>query len=318
MANPSRKYDLIAIDLDGTFLGPGSSLIDANIEAVERARAEGVRIVFCTGRGLAESRFACEATGNGDVVVVAGGAIVADPATGRTLHRFAMDHELVESAVDELLALDHPAMVLKDPAGAGYDYLVVNGAKRLSLDAVTEWWFSEMDVTVRFTEDLGRDAHPEHTVRVGACARAAALAPVKGMLESRFGERAMIQHFKAVVAPEHVQDRVGDTVGGGAGGAVSFTEDRHGEEVHILEIFDPGAHKWGALEWILARDGIDPDRVVAIGDEINDVTMLRSAGLGIAMGNAVAAAVEAADVTTESHGAAGVASAIGRVLSGEW
>lgn len=307
VARMPTVFDVIAIDLDGTFLGPGSALLERNVEAVKRARAEGVRVIFCTGRGLAESRFAYEACGPDDLVVVAGGAIVSDPATGETVHRFAMDAELVEEAVARLLELDHPAMVLKDPAAAGYDYLVVNGHKRLSLDSVTEWWFSEMDVTARFCEDLARDGHPEHTVRVGACARAATLAPIKGVLEESFGKRAMIQHFKAVVAPDRVQDQV------------AFSgQAAEGEEVHILEVFDARAHKWNALKWILDRDGIDPSRVLAIGDEINDVTMLRGAGMGVAMGNAVAAAREAADAETAANHLGGVADAIERALAGGW
>ncbi|MEM9065550.1 MAG: HAD family hydrolase [Planctomycetota bacterium] len=295
----AHNYDLLAIDLDGTFLGPGSSVLDENVAAVRRAREAGLKVVFCTGRGLAESGFAFEACGleHADPVVVAGGALVSDPRDGATLHRFEMSKSLVDEACVKLNRLGHPAMVLKDRAAAGYDYLVVQG-DGLSLDPVTEWWFAQLDVLVRFARDTEKDEHPEFTVRVGACARAQTLEPVQSMLRALLGDRALMQQFKAVVQAEHEADG--------------------GEEVHILEIFDARAHKWGALEWVLDREGISAERVCAIGDEINDLTMLQHAGMGVAMGNAIDELRLVADRLCEPNHERGVARTIDRVLDGEW
>jgi hydroxymethylpyrimidine pyrophosphatase-like HAD family hydrolase len=55
-----------------------------------------------------------------------------------------------------------------------------------------------------------------------------------------------------------------------------------------------------------------------VGDQINDVTMIRGAGLGIAMGNAIEAVRAVADRVTTSNAEAGVARAIEMVLCGEW
>ena len=49
---------------------------------------------------------------------------------------------------------------------------------------------------------------------------------------------------------------------------------------------------------------------MAIGDNANDVDMLRWAGLGVAMANAAPAALAAADTITEHQDADGVAKAI--------
>ena len=53
-----------------------------------------------------------------------------------------------------------------------------------------------------------------------------------------------------------------------------------------IEIADATVSKSGALEWLCARDGLRRERVVACGDGMNDVDMLRWAGLGIAMAEA--------------------------------
>lgn len=53
-----------------------------------------------------------------------------------------------------------------------------------------------------------------------------------------------------------------------------------------LEILPPGVNKGTALEAMADRLGIAPEEVIAVGDNLNDLTMIRVAGLGVAMANA--------------------------------
>ena len=54
------------------------------------------------------------------------------------------------------------------------------------------------------------------------------------------------------------------------------------------EIFVAHAGKANAARMLAARLGIDQAQVLAIGDQRNDIEMIRWAGIGVAMGNAVA------------------------------
>ena len=62
-----------------------------------------------------------------------------------------------------------------------------------------------------------------------------------------------------------------------------------------VEITDACAHKGAALEWLCGFLGVSTADVVAFGDNENDTTMLRAAGDGVAMENAVHACKLAAD-----------------------
>lgn len=294
------RYALLALDLDGTLLGPGGVLTERNRRAVHAAREAGMRVVICTGRGLVECREYVRLIGQTDPVVVAGGAIIADPSNGRTLHRFPVKLDLVHRVVRHLVAQRHPALVLKDPSEAGYDYLVVHGPERLPLDPVTEWWFAEMNVRVRYACSPDADEHPEHTVRVGACGVSSTMLRVRSELLAAANGDAFVHSFPAVVAPEHA------------------ARTPEGESMHVLELFDLNANKWTAVSRVAGDWGITPDEIVAIGDEINDVPMIRNAGLGVAMGNAVPAVRDAAKRRTSANTDDGVARAIDMVLSGEW
>lgn len=57
--------------------------------------------------------------------------------------------------------------------------------------------------------------------------------------------------------------------------------------------------KGAALVELCDRLGIGAADAAAAGDEANDVSMIRAAGLGVAMANAVPAAKEAADYVTQ-------------------
>lgn len=293
------KYDLLAIDLDGTLLDPSGKVSERSKRALHAAREAGLRIAICTGRGLVECRHVLEQIAQVDPVVVAGGAIIANPVGGETIHRFAINQGLVGETVTRLIEHSHPALVLKDPTAAGYDYLVVQGANRLPLDPVTEWWFGAMNVRVRKVDHLENDEHPEHTVRVGACGLSGRMLEIKHDLAGICGDRACMHSFSAVVAPEHAS-RAG------------------GETLHVLELFDIGANKWSAVSMVARQLNLRPDRIAAIGDEVNDESMIKHAALGVAMGNAVDVVRRHAKRHTATNREDGVAVAVEKILDGEW
>ncbi len=82
-------------------------------------------------------------------------------------------------------------------------------------------------------------------------------------------------------------------------------------------MFDKRATKWNAIDWYLQQHGIDPSRVAAIGDQVNDLTMIHGAGMGIAMGNAIDAVKDRSCYVTASNHEDGVAVAIDCLLGGD-
>ncbi len=79
-----------------------------------------------------------------------------------------------------------------------------------------------------------------------------------------------------------------------------------------MEITHADASKGNALEALCRMLDISPENVLALGDSGNDITMLRRAGLGVAMGNAPDFVKEAANAVTETNGNDGAALAIER------
>lgn len=86
---------------------------------------------------------------------------------------------------------------------------------------------------------------------------------------------------------------------------------------HNIEVNPLGISKESGLREICKLLNIEMDEVVACGDSLNDLKMIRSVGLGVAMGNAQEAVKQAADVITGTNDEDGVAQVIRTYLLGE-
>lgn len=83
-------------------------------------------------------------------------------------------------------------------------------------------------------------------------------------------------------------------------------------EPYFLELVPQGIDKAQSLAVLLKELGISREEIIAIGDGYNDLSMIKFAGLGIAMGNAQEPVKKAADYITLSNEEDGVAKAIDR------
>lgn len=92
-----------------------------------------------------------------------------------------------------------------------------------------------------------------------------------------------------------------------------FLEARYGDRVHLLDFpsvtaaHSPDASKGNALAMLAAELGIPRDDVLAIGDSVNDVSMLRWAGRGVTLPHCDRYARQAADEILPGTGIDGVA-----------
>lgn len=99
------------------------------------------------------------------------------------------------------------------------------------------------------------------------------------------------------------------------------TREIFGDKINIntskpnyLEFVDSGASKAIALEKLGKHLGIARRQMIAIGDGLNDISMIEYAGLGVAMGNSHAEVIEKANYVTLSNDEDGVAHVIEKYI----
>ena len=71
--------------------------------------------------------------------------------------------------------------------------------------------------------------------------------------------------------------------------------ERHRSSATFLEFTEINADKGKAVMYLANMYGIDISQVICMGDSINDITMIKAAGLGVAMGNAMEQVKQSAD-----------------------
>lgn len=287
------KYRMLAVDLDGTLLNRQGQVSSSNLDAVQRAIEAGLRIVPCTGRAWCECR---DVLANfpvsplSDTGVFVTGAAISDLTTGKTLDTNAIEPHLVLDLVEHLWDLPEAILVFRDGNHVHHDYLVTGSG---SLAPNTQWWFDRTGAKVHRLDRVGID-DLHHTLRVGLVAIGHRIPPTLDGVRQSFAGQVEIQHFQAVQTPD--PDQI----------------------VHILEVFAAGVDKWRGLTWIAQKQGIEPEQIAAIGDEINDVSMLQHVGCGIAMDGAADVTRAVARHVTLGCDDHGVAHAINMLLEGKW
>lgn len=244
---------MIAIDLDGTLLSPAGQVTKRAKDAVHKALKAGMLVCFATGRNWTESRTVVEAVEHYASAVFAGGAMVVDTERDVTLHRMMMDPALARELCGHFEAEGHAVLALQDTTTAGVDYLVTGDAP---LNDATTQWMHITRASIRRLPRLGSYDHA-HTIRVGIVASRQEVAGSTRSLDEQFGDRIVHQ---SLYVPAYA--------------------------VEVLEVFDPAVNKWQGILHVAGHHGIEAEEIIAIGDDVNDIPMLRSAGLGVAMGNA--------------------------------
>ena len=283
---------LIAVDLDGTLLDSSGKVSPRNIKAIADLRDAGFKVVPATGRSWRESRRVFEVIQAKGMAVTSGGSVLSDAATGKTIERLTMDPELVLRLTLALLERGLLAHLLRDHDSSCHDYCLVGTGQ---VNPATEWWLKTHEVDVRRVDTIDdlKKLGFDHVLRVGAVERGDVLAPVCAAMREQFHGQATMQSWSAVTSNAAI-----------------------GSETHLLEMYCVNTDKWTMIQKLRDRHGLSNDQVFAIGDGLNDLIMVREAGVGIAMQNAHAELRPLAKHIAPHHHEDGFAHVVEQILSG--
>ncbi|MFS0653870.1 sugar-phosphatase [Bacillus sp. 179-C3.3 HS] len=104
-------YKLVAIDMDGTLLNDQHMVPDAAFEAIQQAKAEGIKIVLCTGRpigGVHRYLKELQLDQEGDFVIAYNGALVQNSHTNEVVSELTLSHDDLTSLYELSRQLDTP------------------------------------------------------------------------------------------------------------------------------------------------------------------------------------------------------------------
>lgn len=269
---------LIALDLDGTLLTTEKELTAENEAALRRAAEAGIEIVPATGRFYGAIPENVRSLPYLHYAITVNGAQIYDIREDRPLFRSEIPWRRAVEIMEYLDTLPVIYDCYMDNWGwmtrALYDRAADFAPHRHSLEMLQKMRTPVPELKAHLAE-VGHDVQKIQMFFRDMELRARAMADMK----ARFPDLAVSSSI-----PRNV-------------------------ELNSLE-----ATKGVALEKLATHLGIGRADTMAFGDDLNDVTMLRTAGLGVAMANAGPEARDAADWITASCDESGVALALNRLV----
>lgn len=273
------EVQMVALDLDGTLLDSQKRVPERNREAIRAAIAAGVEVVPSSGRVFevipAELR---ELPGIRYMVCSSGSSV--------------FDVQAKRSLLEEGMAPAEAARLVRELMDAFDLYVDVACDGKVYGDAGLVARLDEFEMT-----ELQRDFMRGTRI------------PLAGFPESVAGLPRPVGRVNIWAHDEAERRQILAWVAERPAYQTSNSLETN------IEINAAGTSKWKGLIWLCRHLGLNPDRIMAMGDGSNDVDMIDRAWLGVAMRNGGDDAKAAADaVTAYDNDQGGVGRVIDEVL----
>jgi Cof subfamily protein (haloacid dehalogenase superfamily) len=245
----ARSYDALVLDVDGTLLDDLEQIHPRTRAALARAQQAGVVVTLATGRSAGGARVIARELGLSAPAVVYNGAGVYCPVEDRLIETIELPPPMV-------------AGLLAHAAGTPVLPIVALGdGRQLSREARTA---AERGVLTDFRQLV---ILPEHELPTEGAVRVT-------LLSEHADSKALCDEIRPIATPAYLTHF-----------PLSVLPRFRDSSLQIVDVQPDCAGKAEIFRVLMNRYRIPATRIVAVGDEDNDLPMVRGAGLGIAMGN---------------------------------
>jgi Cof subfamily protein (haloacid dehalogenase superfamily) len=280
MDQPPSAIKLIAIDIDGTLLNPQREITPRVEAAIRRAREAGIVVTLATGRRYFSTSQIASKLGLTIPLILCDGSLVLEHPDGSVLHTNPLQAEVAQQVVDLVLRYQLQPVVHH-----------INGSN----GSEEEIW-------------TGPDEYDNHWVHTYLTSFTNAIVrrwPIERLCSGQPDPLRVIVFASEEIVLSLVSDV--STL------PVSWDVIKRGNYgTAELAVMHPHCSKASGLRALAQHLHIPIEHTMAIGDNTNDIAMLKAAAWGVAMGHASEPVKASADVITASNEEDGVALAIER------
>ena len=271
----AKDIKLLVVDIDGTIAGHSNTISEKVKSAIAAVKAKGIDVAVATGRMYRSALPFHSACGSTLPLVAYQGAWIQDPSTNKMHCHLPVARNMVEQLLDYF---ERPE--LRDLLSVHFyinDELYVR-----ELTRETKIYAKRSGIKPIAVGDLRQVLNNEPTKVLALCDDTTIIDSLLGNLRLQYSP-AELYLTKSVAT--------------------------------FFEATNPAVNKGVAVRY-LAEDllKLQPNNVMTIGDNFNDVEMLEYAGIGVAMGNAPAEVQARASWVAPTVEDDGVAAAIEKFL----
>lgn len=279
---------ILAFDLDGTLLKSDKSMDVRTVEAIERAKAQGMHIVIASGRDKNGCKFVYEP------LELEEGPHFLALVNGQIIYDFA--HK--EYDLDDVLSTEDGLKIQEVCRKYNVEGIFCCGYDFYS-------YISRLGRLKKNVKNLVLGEPTDYGLKAGSELRNFIDLPYKDISLKQDINKVCLVH-SASFFEKNIE---------------KMKEDLKDFDVLLvgpgwMEIMPKGVSKASAIEKIAKKLGYSMENVMAFGDAENDIEMIKEAGIGVAMGNAMDSVKKVADVVTSSNDENGIGQVIDDLSEG--
>lgn len=284
-------YKLIAIDLDGTLLDSYGHVSQKNKEAIQKATNKGVEVVLTSGRGAMSVQNLANEIGANHYMICGNGAMIYDFNQSKLIY----DNFLTQKKILQLIEICEENSIY-------YSIYTQDGIITKNLNYNVLFYHQEnankpdnkktnIYIVQNIYEYIASREQNDY-IKVTIC------DDNNIIFQSIIKKLRMVKGID-VLDVGHMSRKI-----------IKSGTEESSIEYYYTEISSQNVDKWTAISYLINELGIDKSEAMAIGDNINDQTMLENAGLGVAMANSAPYIQQMAKIVTTSNNDDGVAKVI--------
>ena len=242
------SYRVIALDLDGTLLTPNKTILPESLEALAKARQAGVKVLIVTGRHHVAIHPFYQALALDTPAICCNGTYLYDYQAKKVLASDPLANEQAQQVIEML------------------DRQAIHGLLYVDNAMLYQTATGHVTRTLNWAQSLPESQRPVF-LQVDSLAEAAQSAESIWKFALSHPDTRALQQFA-----ESVEQQLG----------LACEWSWHDQ----VDIAREGNSKGKRLAQWVASAGYQMSEVLAFGDNYNDLSMLETVGLGVAMGNA--------------------------------
>ena len=288
-------YKLVAIDLDGTLLNSYGGVSIKNKEAIKKAMDNKVEVVLSSGRPIMSVKNLANEIGCNNYIICGNGSITYDIPNEQVIyHRF----------IEKLKVLQ--IIRICEENSIFYNVYTKDTILTKNLNYNILFYHQENATKpekkktrihqIQNIEEYVKNREEEDYLKITICDND------KTIFNSILRKLKIIKDVE-ILEVSHMSRKL-----------IKDGTDKIEIAYYYTEITSTNVDKWQAIENLAKSLNIQPQEVMAIGDNMNDAQMIKKAGLGIVMGNAAPYIKKMADEIVADNNNSGVAEAIEKYI----
>lgn len=286
-------YKLIAMDIDGTLLNSYGEVSEKNKEAIKKALEKNIEVVLTSGR-MPKAILPIANEINANKYIISGnGAAIYDVQNDKIIYNSYMSKSKILEIID-----------ICEKNSMFYNIYTNDVILTKSLNYNILFYYNEnkknpedKKIKINIVDDIYKyvkEYEKDDFLKVTICDN------------DEFVFKSIMNKIKNIknvdiLEVAHMSKKI-----------IKHGSEEHEIAYYYTEITNKNVNKWTALEVLLKKLEIEREKLIAIGDNVNDKEMIENAGLGIVTGNASPEMKKIANKIVANNNENGVAEAITR------